>query len=338
MKAIRAVEPYNVQWVDMEKPALKHPRDLRIRVRAAGVCGSDIHIWHGTNINATYPRILGHEIAGEVEAVGPQVERLKVGDRVVLEPTRSCGSCYACANGRPNVCQSLEVFGVHADGGFCEYFVADEGNFHKVPDSLPFEHAALIEPCTIAAQSVWRGGVRTGDLVLIQGAGPIGLLIANAAKSLGTVVIVSEVNAHRLGIAGQFGADHLINPAEQDLKARLGEITNGMGPNVIFEATGVPALISETVEIASVAGRIVPLAFNTEPIPVNFSQIVKKELAICGTRLQTHQFAPVIERFEENLERVSRLITGVYPAEEFMRAFNDFVARDSKHCKVMLTF
>ena len=338
MKAIRAIKPHQLQLVELEKPALKHPDDVRIRVRAAGVCGSDIHIWHGTNIFATYPRTLGHEVSGEVESVGPDVTSLKAGDRVVLEPIRYCGKCYACANGRPNVCHALQVFGVHTDGGFCEYLVANERNFHKVPDGISFEQAALVEPFTIAAQNVWRAGTQKDDVVLIHGAGPIGLTITDTAKRLGTVVIVSEVNDYRLNIAREFGADHLINPARENLKDRLSEITGGMGPNVIFEATGVPALFSESIELASIAGRIVPLAFGTQPIPINISQVTKKELGIMGTRLQTYKFAPVIETFSQRLNRVDRMLTGVYPAEEFQRAFDDATDKNANHCKIVLTF
>lgn len=338
MKAIRALEPNNVQWVEVETPQIKTPTDVRIRVKAAGVCGSDIHIAHGTNIYATYPRILGHEIAGEVESIGSQVHELKVRDKVVLEPIRYCGKCYACTHGHPNVCQHLQVYGVHLDGGFAEYMVADQKNFHKVPDSLRFEQAAMVEPYTIGAQCTWRGGVQKDDVVLIHGAGPMGLIAADVAKSLGAQVIISEVNDYRLNAAKQFGADHLINPAKQDLKTALNEITGGMGPNVILEATGVPALLSQSIELVSPAGRVVALGFGTEPIPINFALVNKKELGIFGTRLQSYKFKPTIESFLQHLSRIDALVTGHYPASEFKQAFDDFSDKNSKTCKVVLTF
>jgi len=338
MKAIRAVKPHDLQLVEIEKPELQSPTDVRIRVCVVGICGSDIGIWRGTNSLATYPRVLGHEVAGEVEAVGSDVQGLKIGDRVVLEPIKYCGTCYACRQGRPNVCKVLEVYGVHREGGYCEYMVADQQKFHKFSDKLTFEQAVLIEPYTIAAQNVWRAGVQSGDVVLIHGAGPIGLAITGTAKRLGATVIISEINEARLHMAGEFGADFTINPAKEDLKERLNEITSGMGPNVIFEATGVPALMTLSVELASEAGRIVPLAFTAEPIPLSIALINKKELGILGTRLQTYKFANVIETFEEHLPHVNRLITGIYPAEQFQQAFDDVVAPDSKHCKVLLKF
>jgi L-gulonate 5-dehydrogenase len=289
-------------------------------------------------VYATYPRILGHEIAGEVESAGAGVTALKVSDKVVLEPVRYCGECYACVNGHPNVCQKLQVYGVHLDGGFAEYLVADEKNFHRVPDDMSFEHAAMVEPYTIGAQCTWRGGVKEGDAVLVHGAGPIGLIAADVSKNLGATVIVSEVNEYRLNAARQFGADHLINPARQDLKAALNDITGGMGANVILEATGVPALLSESVELASAAGRIVALGFGQEPIPINFALVNKKELGIYGTRLQSHKFKQVIDGFARYENSVKALITATYPARDFQRAFDDFSDKNSKTCKVVLTF
>ena len=338
MKAIKVSVPHDVKWVDVETPQVRSDTDVRIKVKAGGVCGSDIHVAHGTNIFATYPRIVGHEIAGEVESAGPGVAGLKIGDKVVLEPFKCCGACYACTHSRPNVCQHLQVFGVHIDGGFAEYLVADERNFHKVPDSLTFEQATLVEPYTIGTQSVWHANVQSGDMALIHGAGPIGLIIADICSSLGATVIISEINEYRLKNAKRFGAHHLINPMNQDARRVLAEITGNMGPNVIFESTGVQALISESVEIASVAGRIVPLAFNNTPVPINFAQINKKELRISGTRHQTYKFKPVIEKFCENLGRINALVTGVYPASEFMQAFDDFSDKNSNNIKVVLTF
>ena len=338
MKAIRVFAPHDVQMVELPMPNIVNPTDVRIKVKVGGVCGSDIHVWHGTNIYAVYPLNLGHETSGVVESVGAEVDDLKIGDRVVLEPFQCCGKCYACRCGRPNVCRSLQVYGAHIDGSFCEYLVSPRRNFHKVPDSLSFEQAAMIEPYTIAAQCAWRGDVQAGDMVLIHGAGPLGLIVADTVSRMGATVIVSEVNEHRLQSAKIFGANHLINPAEQDFKNEIMKITDGMGPNVIFEATGVPALLMESVPLASVAGRIVPLAFGQQPIPIAFSEINKKELSILGSRHQTFKFKPVIENFAQHLDKIDELITGVYAADDFMQAFEAFTGANTKHRKVVLKF
>jgi len=338
MKAIQAVKPGDVRLAEVEKPRIACPTDVVVRVKAAGICGSDIHIAHGTNPYATYPRILGHEVAGVVEEIGSGVTTLKPGDRVVLEPIVYCGECYACKKGRQNVCRSLQVRGVHLDGGFADYLISDEKFLHRFPQELTYEQAALIEPYTIGAQSNWRASTQAGDIVLIHGAGPIGLIICDVAKSKGAICIVSELNEHRLDMAKDFGADYIINPSKESLKDTVMEITEGMGPNIIFEATGIPSLLTEAVELVSVAGTVVPLSFGSKPTPINFQQVNKKEVTIVGTRLQCDKFPTVIASLKERVNKIDKLITHTFPAEKYEVAFNTFIDKNSDSCKVVLTF
>lgn len=338
MKAIQVTKPYEISVVDVPMPEIGADNEVRVRIHAAGLCGSDVHIYHGKNIFATYPRIIGHEAAGVVESIGSGVSTLQVGDKVCLEPISYCGTCYACLSGRPNVCAKLEVFGVHRDGGHAQYLVAPEKNFHKVPQHFTFAQAAAIEPFTIGAQCAYRGGVKAGDVVLITGAGPMGLIACDTCKSLGATVIVSEINDYRLNLVKEFGADYTINPEKEDLAEKLAEITNGMGPNVVLEATGVPALVSQAVELVSVAGRVVPLGFGAEPVPINLAMLTKKEVGLFGSRLQTYQFAPVIERLSKDLSKVDKLIAKIYPAEDVKQAIEDFTAPASKVSKAILEF
>ena len=338
MKAIQVVKPRDVRWVDLPMPEITEANQVRVKVKAAGVCGSDIHIAHGTNVFATYPRIIGHEVSGEVESIGSAVEGLAVGDLVVLEPIAYCGECYACKNGRPNVCQNLQVYGVHRDGGFCQYIVVPASRLYKVPSAFSARQAAAIEPFTIGAQCAWRGGVKAGDTVLVTGAGPMGLIAVDTCKALGATVIVAELNDYRLEMAKAFGADFTINPSAANLRDELMNITSGEGPNVILEATGVPELISSAIELVSVAGRVVPLGFGREPVPIDFAMVTKKEVGIFGSRLQTYKFEPVIKRLANNLGRIDMLINKVYPAKDYAQAFEDFTAQDSKVCKAILEF
>ncbi|MCL2216321.1 MAG: zinc-binding alcohol dehydrogenase family protein [Defluviitaleaceae bacterium] len=337
MKAIQVLSANDVKWVELPTPEIQNPGEVRVRIKAGGICGTDVGIARGTNVFATYPRVIGHEIAGEVESVGSAVTNLVVGDKVVLEPISYCGKCYACRKNRPNVCQHLEVYGIHRDGGFCEYLVAPEEKFHKVPNNFSFEQAALMEPFTIGAQCTWRAGVEPGDMVLITGAGPMGLIAADTCKSLGAEVIISEPNEYRRNMSKLFGADYRINPETEDLKTRVEEITQGMGPNVVIEASGLPSLVSQAIELVSVAGRVVPLGYGAEPVSYSSAMLTKKEASIFGSRLQTNKFAPVIERLAKDLTRVEALITP-YPAQQFMQAFSDFKNPEAKICKAVLVF
>jgi 2-desacetyl-2-hydroxyethyl bacteriochlorophyllide A dehydrogenase len=338
MKAIIAIAPKKLVLDDVPIPIIEKDTEVLMKVKAAGICGSDIHIAHGTNPYATYPRIPGHEVTGIVESIGAKVKKLKPGDRVVLEPIVYCGHCYACRKGRPNVCSSLQVRGVHLDGGFAEYMVSDEKYLHLIPAQINFEEAALIEPYTIGVQANWRGGTQAGDVVLIHGAGPIGLIALDVAKELGATCIVSELSPARLVKAAEFGADYLINPAEIDIVERIKEITNGLGANVILEATGVSSVLEQSIGLASAAATIVAFSFQKKPIPIDFSLVNKKELTIVGTRHQSYKFESVINSYDKHIDKVNKLITNVMPVEEYEEAFRLFADKNSGACKVVFRF
>ena len=156
MKGVQIVEPNKLQIVDLEKPQIDKENNVLVRMVAAGICGSDVGIYHGTNAAATYPRIIGHENLGIVEEIGESVTRVKVGDRVIIDQVTACGHCYACRKGRPNVCEHLQVRGVHIDGGYREYMAVPESDVYVLPDSLSYQDAVMIEPTTIAVQACSR--------------------------------------------------------------------------------------------------------------------------------------------------------------------------------------
>ena len=197
--------------------------------KRVGICGSDMHIYHGTNPLATLPRVVGHEVAGEVVEIGQGVTGIKVGDHVVIEPISYCGKCYACRKGGQNVCEKLSVFGVHEDGGMREWFVLPEKQLHVVDSAFAWEEIVLAEPYTIGAQAVWRGEVEKGETVLIQGAGPIGICILKMAKLQGASVMITDLSEERLGFAKESGADIIVHAAKEDVQDRVKEWTNGEG-------------------------------------------------------------------------------------------------------------
>ncbi len=338
MKAIVVESPGIYGKKVVEKPSIKNPDDVLIRVMAVGICGSDIHLLHGGNAAATYPRIPGHEIAACVEEVGSAVGSLKSGDRVIVEPIQYCGKCHACRRGRHNVCRELRVTSVHVDGGFCEYMVCKADRLHLLPHDIPYELAAAIEPCTIGAQANARAGTLPGDFVLIHGAGPIGISVLDAAKRIGAAVIVSEVSENRLKFAQGFGADYIINPAGEDYKNRVMEITNGSGPNVIFDAAGIPALLPDSIELAATAGTIVPMSFAATPVSINCMPINMKELTICGTRHQYQMFPKVIADLGNRMEMLKKYVSHSFQLEEYEKAFELFYDKASDACKIVIKF
>lgn len=338
MKAVQALRPEEIQLVEVPKPELSSPTSVIIKVKAAGICGSDVHISHGRNPYATYPRIMGHEVAGVIEEIGSQVTDYQVGDRVVVEPILCCGHCYPCRIGRRNVCENLVVYGVHVDGGFAEYMNVEEQALHKLPEDVSFLQGALVEPYTIGAQAVLRTDVQEGDICLVHGAGPIGLLTVDLLKEKKAVCLVSELSGPRRELALQFGADQVIDPSSQDLEEMVKSWTDGKGANVIFDAVGIPALVEQSIPLLSGAGRFLEFGYGFGKAKVDFDLMNRRELTVMGVRHQRNRFEPVLRDFHNRLDKVDLLRTHVFSLDEYQEAFRIFEDKNSGACKVVFAF
>lgn len=338
MKAVQIPEAMELVIQDLEQPVIKNPEDVLVKVKRVGICGSDMHIYHGTNPLATYPRIPGHEVAGEVVEVGSDVKGVKPGDHVVVEPIRYCGECYACRKGRPNVCQSLSVFGVHEDGGMREFFVLPERQLHVVDAELDWNEAVLAEPLTIGAQAVWRGDVQESDTVLIQGSGPIGICILKMAKLQGAKVIMTDLEEERLAFARENGADEVINAREVSVEEKIMELTDGEGPNVVIDAVCLPSTFELGVNVVSPAGTVVVLGFDERPSQISQLPITKKEVTIVGSRLQTNQFGKVVSLLNERKVEGNGFITHQFPLEQVNEAFSFVEKNPGEVRKAVIVF
>ncbi|CAM3957961.1 zinc-binding alcohol dehydrogenase family protein [Mesobacillus thioparans] len=338
MKAVQIPEAMELVIQDLEKPVIKNPEDVLVRVKRVGICGSDMHIYHGTNPLATYPRIPGHEVAGEVVEVGSGVKGVKPGDHVVVEPIQYCGECYACRKGRPNVCQSLSVFGVHEDGGMREFFVLPERQLHVVDAELDWNEAVLAEPLTIGAQAVWRGDVQESDTVLIQGSGPIGICILKMAKLQGAKVIMTDLEEERLAFARENGADEVINAREISVEEKVKELTDGEGPNVVIDAVCLPSTFEMGVNVVSPAGTVVVLGFDERPSQISQLPITKKEVTIVGSRLQTDQFGKVVSLLNERKVKGNGFITHQFPLEQVKEVFSFVEKNPGEVRKAVIVF
>jgi L-gulonate 5-dehydrogenase len=337
MIAISVERPNALAVIEHEGAAPEHGEVL-VRVRRAGICGSDVHILHGSNPFARYPRIIGHEFAGEIEALGPGVSGLARGDHVVVDPVVSCGRCYACRVGRPNVCAHLEVFGVHRDGGFRERVSVPARNAVKVSPDLPVAVAALAEPFSIAANVLKRTGCGPEDTVLIYGAGTIGLTILQVAKLKGARCLVSDLDEARLERARAFGADVVIDPRRTPVAEAVGGELGGLGPSVVIDAAGVPALLEEACRVASPAGRIGLLGFSPEPCNISQQEIVKKELSLVGSRLNRHLLPEVVQWLESGSLKPAAMITQTFAARDARAAFDLVESHPEQTVKVQLVF
>ena len=208
----------------------------------------------------------------------------------------------------------------------------------KYDSVLKPEQAVLAEPYTIGAQACDRGSVIKDDLVLIHGAGPIGLITCDVASCRGGRCIVSDVNEKRLELAKSFGAKFTVNPLKENIKDLIEQLSNGSGVNVIFDAAGAPGLVEQSLDLASQAGRIVPMTFGSKPVPINFGLVNKKELTISGTRMECGKFPEVVNSLPSRVDRLNKLVTHIFSIDEFEKAFE--TAQDPKFgaCKVVMKF
>lgn len=336
MKSLVVERPGTLSVLERATP-MPGPGEIRVRVERAGICGSDIHILHGSNPFAQYPRIIGHEFFGRIDAVGSGVS-LPTGGRVVVDPVIACGECYPCSVGRPNVCAHLQVLGVHRDGGFAEYCCVPAANALPVPDAVTDEQAPLVEPFSVAANITDHTQVFAQDTALVYGAGPIGLTLVQVLKGVYGVkhLVVCDRIDERLDAARANGADLVVNSARDPLPAALAGA--GLKPTLIIDAACHPAILGEAIEIASPAARIGIMGFSAEPSSIVQQKMTAKELSIHASRLNSRKFAKVLGWFATGQLQPERLITHRYGFMDFATAFDVFEHRPTECCKVQLSF
>ena len=297
------------------------PGEALIRVRAVGICGSDVECYQGTHPLPNYPRLPGHEFAGEIAAVGPDWSGPPVGARVAVDPALHCGRCYACRIGRHNCCTNVSIAGVHRPGAMAEYAPARAGHVYPIRDDMSFDVAAVVETLSFGAQVVDRAGVLQDDRVVVLGAGPIGLCSLLLAKNAGASVLVSEPLEWRRDLAAALGADRVIDPAATPLHQAVRDFTDDYGAHVAIDATGEIEGAEAAVSIAGSAARIVILTLRDEPMRVHPWQLVRQELTLLGSRLSRADFGDLIALAAGGRAPIERLITHRYLLAEAQTAF-----------------
>ncbi len=338
MKAVQVVKPGELKVIEVEKPMIDEQNNVLVKMKAAGICGSDMGIYHGTNAAATYPRIIGHEIVGVVEKVGDNVKSLKQGDRVIVDQVVSCGHCYACRKGRGNVCGNLKVRGVHIDGGYEEYLAVPECDCYPLPDTLSDVEAVMIEPTTIAIQSCSRAELCKEDTLLILGYGALGSSILKIARLSGATIIVADVVEEKLQEALKNGAKYVIDITKENVVERVRELTDGYGVTVSIDAACVKDSLLTLLKATGNAGRVITMGFAVEPTEINQFLITSKELDVRGSRLQNKKFQKAIDLIKEGKLDLSGTVSHTYPFEKAQEAFDFEESRDPSIRKVVLTF
>lgn len=300
MKTLVCTTPGNFEYQQAEKPELK-PDHAILRIKRIGICGTDLHAYEGTQPYFSYPRILGHELSGELVDFdnAPGFDR---GETVTLIPYLNCGKCIACRSGKPNCCVSINVCGVHSDGGMREYFsVPSYSLIHG--EGLSDEALALVEPLAIGAHGIRRADVKKEEFVLVIGAGPIGLGTMEFARMAGGKVIAMDVNKSRLDFCRRrLKVEHTVDAASENVAAQLKEITRGDMPSVVIDATGNVKAINTAFQFMAHGGRYVLIGLQKENICFSHPEFHKREATLMSSRNATKEdFVRVISSLKNGL-------------------------------------
>lgn len=338
MKAVYMEKPWNIEISDVQMPKPKEGEAL-LRVKSAGICGSDIGAFRGTNGLVSYPRIIGHEIAGEVISIPENNKNgIKPGDRVIVDPYLYCGHCYPCSIGRTNCCVDLKVLGVHVDGGMAEYFCHPADMLLKVPDDMPWDIIPLAEPLTIALHGIHRLNLKAGEHIAINGAGPIGLLAAMVALHYGAEPIMIDLVKERLDFAKSLGVRYTINLREEDLVEKVSEYTNGRMAECVMEASGANSAIRATLDIVSHAGRIALTGWPKKETPIPTDMITRKEVDVRGARTSAGEFPEAIDLIYHQKVDARRILTKVISIDEAPETIRDIEKNPGNYMKVNILF
>lgn len=335
MKAIKIEKPWNVTHVDVAEPMLQ-PGEALIKVEAVGICGSDIGAFRGTNGLVTYPRIIGHEIAGRIVELERPFPGLSVGDRVVVDPYLYCGHCYPCSIGRTNCCVDLRVLGVHVDGGMTEYFAHPASMLVKIPSTMDMVDATLAEPLTISLHGIHRGGLKAGEFCTIIGAGPIGLAAAMVALAYDAKPIMIDLVAERLAFAKNLGIEHTINAQDGRVQEQIAQLTGGTMSQLVMECSGANASVRNTLDYVSHAGRITLTRWPKQETSLPTDIITKKEIDIRGARTSAGEFEEALQLISSGRVEMRKLLTKVVQLEEVPETIADIERNPGAYMKVVV--
>jgi threonine dehydrogenase-like Zn-dependent dehydrogenase len=326
---------------DVREPGAPGAGQVIVRPTAVGICGSDFHFFEGRLSKhaggSGFPRIQGHEVAATVEATGPGCrDGIEPGQTVALFPLTACGKCYPCRIGRPNVCVKFSLIGIHEDGGLQELLRVDDVQVFPIVVASPAV-AALVEPVSIAVRAVHRGRVAAGERVVVLGAGPIGQSLLLAARDRGAEVLVVDLLEDRLDRARALGADTVRWTTAADVVACARAWSGGRGPEIVIDATGVPAAVEAAVDLVTPAGRVVQVGMSGDSVTLRLGSFTEKELDVVGVACcGTGEFAEAVDLVERNAARLGPLVSHEFSLSEAPEALHFAMEHPNEVMKVVI--
>jgi len=337
MRQAIMTEPGKIEFRQVEEPKAG-PCEITLRIKRIGVCGSDIHVYHGKHPFTPYPVVQGHEYSGVVEAIGEGVEGVKLGALATARPQLVCGKCGPCRRGDYNVCEELKVQGFQAPGCAQELFVVPKERFVALSDSLSAEQGALVEPASVGAHSTSRASDLTGKNAVVLGAGTIGNMVAQFVRCRGAKnILITDLSDYRLGIAKKCGIENTSNASKEALADAVKRIFGDEGFQVAFEAAGAKKTLSAAIENIEKGGEIVVLGVFGEKPRIDMSVVGEHELSLIGTLMYKHEdYVEAAQMIAEGRIITEPLVTKHFPFEQYLEAYKYIEAQGDKTMKVMI--
>jgi L-iditol 2-dehydrogenase len=342
MKSLLLSEYNHLEIADLPEPAVA-PGEVLVRVEACGICGSDVHGFDGSSGRRIPPIVMGHEAAGTVAGFGADVQGLSLGDRVTFDSTVYCGKCAFCARGDFNLCDNRQVVGVSCGeyrraGAFAEYVVVPKLIIYKLPETISFTEAAMLEAVSVALHAVRVAEVERGETALVIGAGMIGLLTLQAARVAGcSKIFIADIDDTRLNLARQIGADEVLHATAAELVARILQLTNGRGVDLAFEAVGRNETVAAAIDCTRKGGTVTLIGNIMPEVTLPLQKVVTRQIRLQGSCASSGEYPQAIELISAGKIQVKPLITAVAGLEEGPRWFDRLHAGEPNLMKVILT-
>lgn len=308
-----------------------------VKIMKIGICGSDIHVYHGTHPFTSYPITQGHELSAKVVKLGENVTDFTVGQKVTIEPQVFCGTCHPCRTGKYNLCEELKVMGFQTTGTASEYFAVDASKVTPIPEEMTYNEGAMIEPLAVTVHACKRFGDMKGAKVAILGAGPIGILLAQSAKGLGAEsVLITDVSDKRLALAGSVGADHTVNTLHKDFGEAMVEAFGPDKADVIYDCAGNDITMGQAIKYARKGSTIILVAVFGKMANVDLAVLNDHELDLNTTMMYRHEdYVEAIRLVNEGKIQLKPLMTKHFPLTQFKEAY-EFIDNNREDCMKIL--
>ncbi|QSH42048.1 alcohol dehydrogenase catalytic domain-containing protein [Lentisphaerota bacterium ZTH] len=337
MKQAVMTAPGKIEFNNIDVPDI-NDNEVLLQIKKIGVCGSDIHVYHGKHPFTSYPIVQGHEYSAVIEKTGKNVTKVIPGQKVTARPQITCGNCAQCRRGDYNICDNLKVSGFQANGCAQDFFVVSEDVVYPVDDSISFEKIALVEPLAVAVYATEKPGSLEGKNVVVYGGGTIGNFIAQAARCRGAArVMLREISAYRLQVADACGIDYISNPLDESMEEAAERVFGPEGFSVAFEAAGARPALTDAVNSISKGGYIGIVGVFSKAPPVNMAFICEHELKMAGSMMYKHEhYLKAIDWLKNNMIQTDALISKCFDFYDYLDAYKYIDEMNDKVMKVMI--